>query len=86
MHRFSWSISTFSLVRVRNSFQVDFSQAKNEQKRRRPIIDSAAQDSDGNYFDQLALDSVSHTSTNVVTAPENYPSRYHSGKGNFIVA
>src|SRR5690349_15632603 len=61
--------------------QGDFSlAAKNEQKRRRPIIDSIAQDSDGNYIDQIASDSISYTAnSNVVSAPENYPSRYLTG-------
>lgn len=60
--------------------QVDFSlAAKNEQKRRRPIIDSIAQDSEGNFIDQIASDSISLTSTNAVSAPENYPPRYLTG-------
>lgn len=75
-HRISWSIS-FGLL---DSFQVDFSSAENEVKRRRPIIDSVAQDSDGNYIDQLAQDSAFNSKAqNIAAAPDGYRGRYHTG-------
>lgn len=61
--------------------QANFSLAKNEQqKRRRPIIDNTAQDSDGNYIDQIASDTINFSSMNRVTATENYPKQYRTGK------
>lgn len=67
-------------------FQVDFSSAKNEQKRRRPVIDSQAQDSNGNYIDQIASDSINLSSSNVVSAPENYPAQYHTGLWSIFIS
>jgi hypothetical protein len=58
---------------------VDFSLAKNEPKRRRPIIDTTAQDSDGNYFDQIASETIKYPGGNTLTAPDSLMSRYHTG-------
>jgi hypothetical protein len=58
--------------------QANFALAKNEQ-RRRPIIDSIAQDSNGNYVDQIASDTINYSSANRETEPENYPKHYHAG-------
>lgn len=61
--------------------QENVSLAKNEQqKRRRPIIDNIAQDSDGNYIDQIASDSINYAQPhNGLTGSENYPRQYHAG-------
>lgn len=55
--------------------QANFSLAKNEQqKRRRPISDNEVFDSDGNYIDQIASDSVAE--------PGNFYINSHSGPPN----
>ncbi|KAG5680784.1 hypothetical protein PVAND_010270 [Polypedilum vanderplanki] len=62
-------------------FVANFVTARSEQKRRRPIIDTSAQDSDGNYVDQIALDSVNYASPSqaFAEAPENYPANFYTG-------
>lgn len=55
--------------------------AKSDQKRRRPVIDTSAQDNNGNYVDQIALDSVNHESyaQSVVDPNDNYPASFFTG-------
>ncbi|XP_070500105.1 bromodomain-containing protein DDB_G0270170-like [Chironomus tepperi] len=55
--------------------EASFVAAKSDQKRRRPVIDTDAQDSDGNYVDQIALDSVNYESQaqSVIDPSDNYP-------------
>jgi hypothetical protein len=55
--------------------------AKSDQKRRRPVIDTSAQDSNGNYVDQIALDSVNYESQaqSVIDPSDNYPASFFTG-------
>ncbi|CRK97198.1 CLUMA_CG010595, isoform A [Clunio marinus] len=63
--------------------QTDFSLAKSEPKKKQPIIDATAQDSDGNYIDQIALDSISYGVKNVVKPPQNYSPHYYKASDEF---
>jgi len=58
--------------------------AKSDQKRRRPIVDTSAQDSNGNYVDQIALDSVNYEShaQSVIDPSDNYPASFFTGAYN----
>lgn len=57
--------------------------ANEEQKRRRPPIESqhdiyATHDSDGNYLDQIASDSFQFNSQNVILAPPLIEDNYYA--------
>ena len=57
--------------------------ANNEQKRRRPPIESqhdvyATHDSDGNYLDQIASDSFQYNSQNVIVPPPSSEDNYYA--------
>ncbi|CAG9805118.1 unnamed protein product [Chironomus riparius] len=61
-------------------FAFGFVAAKSDQKRRRPVIDTSAQDSNGNYVDQIALDSVNYEShAQIVDPSDNYPASFFTG-------